>query len=109
MKRVGIVIKIRPERLEEYKAVHADSHAGVRDLLQAAHIHSFVIFHKQLDDGNHYLFGSYEYTGDNYERDMADLAAHPRNIEWLAMCDPMQEPLPGEKSWSVMEQIYYND
>ena len=33
IKRVGMVIKIKPEFIDEYKALHADSNAGVRDLL----------------------------------------------------------------------------
>ena len=62
----------------------------------------------QLDDGQHYLFGSYEYTGDDFEADMAKLSAEPRNAEWLSVCDPMQEPLKGESSWAEMERVYYN-
>ena len=34
--------------------------------------------------------------------------AHPRHVEWLKLCDPMQLPLPGEKSWSIMEPVYFN-
>jgi len=40
---------------------------------------------------------------------MAALAAEPRNKEWLRVCDPMQMPLRGEKSWAVMGQVYYNE
>jgi hypothetical protein len=29
-----MVIKLRPEKAEEYKALHADSNSGVRDLLE---------------------------------------------------------------------------
>ena len=28
--------------------------------------------------------------------------------EWLKVCDPMQNPLPGEDSWAEMERVYYN-
>jgi len=109
VKRVGLVIGIKKNRLEEYKAVHSDSHREVRDLLSAANIRNFSIFLKQLPGGKYYLFGYYEYTGDNYEEDMAVLSANPRYKEWLAMCDPMQIPLPGEKSWTKMEEVYYNN
>ena len=109
VKRVGMVIKIKPECIEEYKAVHADSNYGVRDLLIEANMRNFSIFLHQLDDGNWYEFGYYEYTGDDFEADMAKLNKHPRNIEWLKVCDPMQIPLEGFDSWAEMEQIYYND
>jgi L-rhamnose mutarotase len=109
VKRVGMVIKIKPEFIEEYKAVHADSNAGVRDLLIKANMRNFSIFLHQLDDGNWYEFGYYEYTGDDFEADMAKLDKHPRNIEWLKVCDAMQIPLEGNDSWAEMEQIYFND
>jgi L-rhamnose mutarotase len=109
VKRVGMVIKIKPECIEEYKAVHADSNYGVRDLLIEANMRNFSIFLHQLDDGNWYEFGYYEYTGDDFEADMAKLDKHPRNIEWLKVCDPMQIPLEGYDSWAEMEQVYYND
>lgn len=109
MKRVGIVIGTNPEKIDFYKKVHADNCPGVRDLLQKYNIHNFSIFTKQLDDGKEYLFGYYEYTGDNYDADMAKLAEEPRNIEWLEMCDPCQIPLKGYNSWAEMDQIYYND
>jgi L-rhamnose mutarotase len=109
VKRVGMVIKIKPEFIEEYKAVHADSNAGVRDLLIKANMRNFSIFLHQLDDGNWYEFGYYEYTGDDFEADMAKLDKHPRNIEWLKVCDAMQIPLEGNDSWAEMEQVYFND
>lgn len=109
VKRVGMVIKIKPEFIEEYKALHADSNAGVRDLLTKANMHNFSIFLHQLDDGNWYEFGYYEYTGDDFEADMATLDKHPRNIEWLKVCDPMQVPLEGYEGWAEMEQVYFNE
>lgn len=109
VKRVGMVIKIKPEYIEEYKAIHSDSSAGVRDLLVEANMRNFSIFLHQLDDGNWYEFGYYEYTGDDFEGDMAKLEANPRNIEWLKVCEPMQIPLEGYESWAEMDEVYFND
>jgi L-rhamnose mutarotase len=108
-KRVGMVIEVRDDRLEEYKALHADSHPGVRDLLSAANIRNFSIYLTRLPDGKNYLFGYYEYAGEDFDGDMARLQAEPRNGEWLAMCDPMQIPFPGETSWKEMDVVYRND
>lgn len=106
-KRVGMVIGIKPEVIEEYKKLHADDEPGVRDLLKIANFANFSIFIHQFDDGKYYLFGYYEYTGNNFEKDMAELAKKERNIAWLKVCDPMQIPFEGESSWSEMEQVYY--
>jgi L-rhamnose mutarotase len=95
--------------MDLYKKLHADDNTGVRDLLRKYNINNFSIFIKQLDDGKEYLFGYYEYTGKDYDVDMAKLAEEPRNIEWLNMCDPCQVPLKGHNSWTEMDQIYFNE
>lgn len=107
IKRVGMVVGIKPEMLEEYKRIHADGHPGVRDLLTKYHMHNFSIYLTEID-GKWYEFGYYEYTGDNFDQDMAKLAEEPRNIEWLKVCDPMQIPLEGETGWREMKRAYFN-
>ncbi len=108
MKRIGMVIKIDSSRISEYLALHADSNPGVRDLLVKYHLRNFSIFLTQMDDGNFYEFGYSEYSGPNFEVDMANLDAEPRNKAWLKVCDPMQIPLKGESSWKKMKQVYFN-
>jgi len=66
VKRVGMVTGIRPERIEQYKRLHADTNPGVRDLLAKYNMHNFSIFMHQID-GKWYEFGYYEYTGDDFE------------------------------------------
>ncbi|SLN77497.1 L-rhamnose mutarotase [Roseisalinus antarcticus] len=107
MKRIGMVIGLRDEHEAEYRRLHAGE--GVRDLLAQANIRNFTIYLTRFPDGQLYEFAHYEYVGADYEGDMARLAAHPRNIEWLKMCDPMQVPLPGSDGWTVMEEVYHND
>ena len=98
VKRVGMVIGIKPDQIEAYKDLHAGP--GVRDLLRQANIHNFSIFLRQLDDGRYYEFAYYEYIGDDYAAEMAWLAAQPANQAWLELCDPMQIPLAGEHAWA---------
>ena len=107
-KRIGMVVKIKEEHIEEYKRIHAPGNPGVRDLLSKYNMRNFSIFLQKLDDGNYYEFGYYEYVGNDFEGDMEKLAAEPRNIEWLKVCDPMQVPLEGYESWAEMELVYYN-
>jgi len=109
VKRVGMVIGIKPECIPEYKRLHAQDNPGVRDLLHKYHIRNFSIFLQKMPDGKWYEFAYYEYYGNDFEADMAQLAKEPRNIEWLKVCDPMQIPLPGAEGWTEMEQIYYNE
>ncbi|MHC4169403.1 MAG: L-rhamnose mutarotase [Planctomycetota bacterium] len=107
IKRVGMVVGIKPDQIEEYKRLHADGNAGVRDLLSKYNMHNFSIFLTEIS-GKWYEFGYYEYTGDDFDGDMAKLDAEPRNTEWLQICDPMQIPLEGETGWREMERVYFN-
>ncbi len=105
-RRFGIVIGLRDECVAAYRALHDGP--GVRDLLHAANIRDFSIFLARMPDGKLYEFGRYDYVGDDYATDMANLAAHPRNIVWLQHCDPMQRPLPGAAGWMEIQEIFHN-
>lgn len=109
IKRVGMVVKVKKERIEEYKNLHADSNSGVRHLLTKYNMRNFSIFMVQLADGEWYEFGYYEYWGNDLDGDMAKLDSEPENMKWLELCNPMQEGiLPDQKGWKVMDRIYYN-
>ena len=109
VRRMGKVIELRRECLSEYKRVHADDHPGVRDLLEAANLRNFSIFLHDVA-GKLLLFLYAEYTGSDFAGDMAKLDAEPRNIAWLAQCDPMQQTLKVDgSSWSDMECVYHNN
>ncbi len=108
IKRVGMVVGIDPDRIDEYRRLHADGNPGVRDLLNKYHMHNFSIFLQQMPDGKWYEFGYYEYTGEDFEGDMEKMDAEPRTVEWLKQCDPMQVPLPGSEGWTNMERVYFN-
>jgi L-rhamnose mutarotase len=103
-----MVIGIKPDQIGAYKALHAASNPGVRDLLSKYHMQNFSIYIHKLDDGKYYLFGYYEYVGNDYAGDMAKLDAEPRNKQWLSMTAPMQIPLADEKAWAIMDEAYHN-
>ena len=50
VKRVGMLIKLRPEHVEAYLKLHADDHPGVRDLLQKYNLRNFNIFIQKIDN-----------------------------------------------------------
>ncbi|WP_299551706.1 L-rhamnose mutarotase [Seonamhaeicola sp.] len=106
-KRVGMVIKLKPESIEEYKKLHADSNPGVRDLLTKYGMRNFSIFLQEIN-GEYYEFGYYEYVGNDFEADMKKMGEEERTIAWLKVCDPMQIPLEGSNGWTEMERVYFN-
>lgn len=105
MERRAMVIRVRPEKLEEYRALHANPIPGVLTALKAANISNYSIFLK--DD---ILFGYLEYTGTDWEADMAIVAQDPETQRWWAMTDPCQagwpSAAPGEW-WASMEQVFF--
>ena len=107
MKRYGMVIRIRPEKLDEYKTYHAKVWPEVLDMIKQCNIRNYSIYHK---DG--YLFSYFEYTGDDFDADMAKMAAHSKTQEWWEITEPMQEPLETRKDgewWAEMEEVFHLD
>ena len=107
MKRYGSLIRLRPEKLEEYKKLHAAVWSGVLKTITECGLRNYSIYYK---DG--FLFSYYEYIGEDYDADMAKMAADPLTQEWWAVCKPCQEPLetrePGEW-WADMEEFFHLD
>ena len=107
MKRYGSVLNVKPEKLEEYKRLHAAIWPGVLKMINDCNIRNYSIYHK---DG--YLFSYFEYIGENYEADMAKMAADPETQRWWDVCNPCQQPLetraPGEW-WAEMEEVFHTD
>lgn len=107
MKRLGCVIGVAPDKLEEYKRLHSDVWPGVLAMIQACNIRNYSIYYR---DGM--LYSYYEYVGDNYKADMDKMAADPITQEWWKLCSPCQLPMedrkPGEW-WAEMEEVFHCD
>jgi len=88
MKRLGQLIRVKPEHFEDYKKYHASVWPEVLAKIKDCNISNYSIFHK---DGQ--LFAYMEYTGNKYEADMARMAADPKTQEWWAIMNPMQQPV----------------
>jgi L-rhamnose mutarotase len=109
MKRFGQIIRLKPEKYEEYKRLHADPWPEVLATIEAANIRNYSIYH-----WNGFLFAYFEYVGDNFDADMAKVAADPKTREWWALTDPCQQPVEGSSSgsvegnwWHTMEELFH--
>jgi L-rhamnose mutarotase len=90
VKRIGQVIGIKPEDIEEYEKLHANAWPSIIKIIKQANISNYSIFRYQ-----NLLFAYLEYTGVDYEADMAKLAAEPEMQKWWKITDQMQ--------WQVLE------
>ncbi len=112
MKRYGTVIGLRPEKIAEYKKLHAAVWPDVLNMIKQCHIDRYSIYLRQLDDGQHYLFSYFEYSGSDFAADTAKMAADPTTQKWWALCKPCQQPLKNrtpDEWWAGMEEVFHAD
>jgi len=112
MKRYGMVVKVKPDKIEEYKRLHANPWPGVLEMIAECNIRNYSIYLKEVEHGKYYLFSYFEYVGNNFEEDMAKMAADPVTREWWKNTDPCQIPVPtrGENDfWATMEEVFHSD
>ncbi|MFC1694171.1 L-rhamnose mutarotase [Candidatus Latescibacterota bacterium] len=107
MKRYGMVLRLKPGSLEEYKSLHATVWPAVLEMIRKCNITNYSIFHK---DG--WLFSYFEYMGNDFDADMKKMAGDPETQRWWAVCSPLQEPLEIRKKgewWAEMEEVFHTD
>ncbi len=110
--RFGWVIELKPEMIRKYKQLHAHPWPAVNAKLKDCNISNYSIYMKEVAQGKHMLFSYLEYTGTDFEADMAKMAADPETQRWWKETDPCQKAIEtaGEGEWwSTMEEIYHLD
>ncbi|MDF2666009.1 MAG: hypothetical protein K0R81_1859 [Microbacterium sp.] len=86
MRRFASVIGVSPENREEYERYHAAVWPGVLEQI--------------------------EYVGDDYEADMAAMAADPETQRWWAVQEPLQSPVPDRREgewWHEIPEVFHLD
>ena len=109
MKRMGMVIGLNAEKVEEYRQLHANVWPGVLSRISACNIRNYTIF---LREPENLLFGYWEYHGSDFEADAALMAADPETQRWWEVCMPCQKPLETRKEgewWAMMEDVFHLD
>jgi L-rhamnose mutarotase len=105
--RVASVIRLRQEHEEAYRELHRAVWPEVLAALTRAHVRNYSIF---LRDG--LLFSYLEYTGEDYEADMATVAADDATRRWWQLTDPCQQPLDSAAEgqwWAPAEEVFHLD
>jgi len=107
VKRVSSVIGLPAENVAEYERLHADVWPEVLARLSASHVTNYSIFrHGEL------LISYLEYTGDDYDADMALIADDPATQRWWELCMPLQRPLDGRAEgewWKELPELFHLD
>ena len=109
MVRMGQVIGIAPERIAEYKELHAAVWPGVLAKIAECNIRNYTIF---LREPENLLFAYFEYHGEDFAADAAKMAADEETQRWWDICMPIQRPFDTRADgdwWASMEEVFHVD
>jgi L-rhamnose mutarotase len=112
VQRHGAVIAIPAESIPEYKRLHAATWPGVLKTIDKTHIHNYSIYLGEVAPDRDYLFAYYEYTGRNFDADMARMKEDKTTQEWWKLTDPLQKPLPTRQEgewWAQWQEVFHHD
>jgi L-rhamnose mutarotase len=107
MQRIAFLLKVKPDRLAEYKAHHAQVWPEMLDALRRTGWHNYSLFTR--DDG--LLFGYCE-TPDGLAAAQAGMAREEVNARWQEFMAPFFEGLGGahaDQSMVELEEVFHLD
>jgi len=107
MKRIGFLLKVRRELLQEYKQHHEAVWPEMLDALRRTGWHNYSIFSRE--DG--LLFGYFE-TPDSFKAALAGMSKEEINARWQEFMAPYFENLGGQhpdESMLELEEVFHLD
>lgn len=106
MQRVCFLLKVRPEKIDEYRRRHAAVWPEMLEALRQTGWHNYSLFLRP--DG---LLVGYLETPD-FERARAGMQQHPVNARWQAEMAPFFEALEGgaaDTSMAPLTEVFHLD
>jgi L-rhamnose mutarotase len=107
MRRIGFLLKVKADKLAEYKQHHEHVWPEMLDALRRTGWHNYSLFLR--DDG--LLFGYFE-TPDGLQAAQAAMAAEPINAKWQSLMAPYFENLGGlhaDESMQELDEVFHLD
>jgi L-rhamnose mutarotase len=106
MKRIAFLLKVKKDRIEEYKKRHQEVWPEMLQALREMGWHNYSLFMRE--DG--LLIGYLE--TDDFERAVAGMAEREVNARWQNEMAPFFEALDGKKADEAMtplEEVFHLD
>ena len=100
MKRVGFLLKVKPEMIEEYRARHRAVWPEMLDALRRNGWHNYSLYMR--DDG--LLFGYFE-TPESFQAALEGMAKEEINRRWQEYMAPFFEGLGGAHADEGMVEL----
>jgi L-rhamnose mutarotase len=107
MKRIAFLLKVKPDRLEEYKKHHRAVWPEMLDALRRHGWHNYSLFMRE--DG--LLFGYFE-TPVGFQAALDGMEAEPINAKWQDFMKPYFEALEGarpDQSMIELVEVFHLD
>jgi L-rhamnose mutarotase len=107
MKRVGFLLKVRQDKIQEYKERHKAVWPEMLDALRRTGWHNYTLFMR--DDG--LIFGYFE-TPDSFQTALEGMSRVEINTRWQDFMSPYFENLGGQhpdESMVELEQVFHLD
>ena len=107
MKRVGFLLKVKQDKIEEYREHHQTVWPGMRDALRRTGWHNYSLFMRE--DG--LLFGYFE-TPDSFQSALEGMSHENVNARWQKLMAPYFEDLGGahaDESMVELEEVFHLD
>ncbi|MCC7352591.1 MAG: L-rhamnose mutarotase [Anaerolineae bacterium] len=107
MKRVGFLLKVKADKVEEYKKHHSAVWPEMLAALRRTGWHNYSLFLR--DDG--LLFGYFE-TPESFQAALAGMSKEAINARWQEFMAPYFEALGGlhpDESMVELEEVFHLD
>ncbi len=107
MKRIAFLLKVKPDKIEEYKKFHQAVWPEMLAALRRAGWHNYSLFMR--DDG--LLFGYFE-TPESLAAALAGMAKEEVNTRWQEFMAPFFEGLGGahaDQGMIELEEVFHLD
>jgi L-rhamnose mutarotase len=92
---------------EEYERLHAAVWPEVLAKIEEVNIRNYSIYRY-----GEILFSYFEYVGEDFDADMAKMAADPKTQEWWGVCMPLQRPVEDRAAgewWASIPEVFHVD
>ena len=107
MKRIGFLLKVKPDKIEEYKEAHRAVWPEMKAALSRTGWHNYSLFMRE--DG--LLFGYFE-TPQDFQTALDGMEKEEINATWQAAMAPYFEALNGKRadeSMLELEEVFHLD
>lgn len=110
--RYAMVVGLKPDKIQQYKNLHAHAWPGVLAAIDRSHIRNYSIWLTELKPHEYYLFGYFEYDGPDFAKDMARMGDDATTRRWWKVTASYQQPIFSagkDEQWVMMHEVFYHD